>query len=147
MAANNEAPLEPIKVGVTTLRDILRELVNMAVKKIKPLMRTILGFLTRLKSQAQALIGAIGKAAYNQIIALADRLARQFPLIEKLANTALKCANQILAMIKKATNPAKVINPVKRLVARLISMFRVIFNFVKQLLEAVDLIGRIVGII
>lgn len=50
-------------------------------------------------------------------------------------------------MIKKATNPAKVINPVKRLVARLISMFRVIFNFVKQLLEAVDPIGRIVGII
>jgi phage-related protein len=143
--ANN--PLIPIRDIVVKLRNKLLDLIRNVFNKIKPLIRNILKFLNRLKSQAKALIGAIGKTAFNKITMLANRLTSNFPILQKMVQNALKIADQILAFIKKTADPNKAIKAVKKLVTRLVKTFRVIVKWVKDLFEIMNPLGAVLGIV
>jgi hypothetical protein len=144
-AANN--PLTPIKNTAIKLRNFLIQLVKGVFNKIKSLMRSILTFLNRVKSAAKELIGAIGKTAFNSIMALANRLMIAFPLAEKMATLALKTADRLLAFIKKTTDPNKAIKTVKKLVTQLVKQFRMAVHWVKELISVLKPLTTVLAIV
>ena len=137
MAASNN-PLVPVQNIVVKLRNRLLQFLRSVWNKVKSLMRSVMKFLNKLKSAAKSIIGVIGKSAYNKLVNIANTLMIKFPIIEKLANNALKMADQILAFIKKAADPNKAIKFVKKFVTRFVKMFRQVFAFVKDVLDAIS---------
>lgn len=146
MAARDN-PLTPIKTSVAKLQNILIQLTKGVFNKIRSLVRNILKFLKRLKSASKDIIRVIGKSAFNTIMNLDSRFEVAYAMVVKIADRALKTANRILALIKKAADPNKIIKTIKKLVTFFVKQFRMIFHWVREILSLLTPLTVVLGLV
>lgn len=145
--AQTDNPLVPVAEKVVRIDLCLTAFLRTVLRKIKPMMQGLLKFLTEVRKAAKDLAGKIGKTAITKVLKLGDNLLRLLPVLEKQVIEGIKLARKILAVVRKAKDPAAVFKAVKAMVARVAKLFRVVVTKLAELMAVISPIEAVLSLI
>lgn len=146
MAQEND-PTQKFLEATERYQTILTRLWKVVFKKVASIMRALTSFLTKFIAQAKDLVTTIGKKAVNTLIGTGQRLIDLIQGTPNRLKAAIRFGKKIVALIKKAVDPNKIINTLKKLFRRYVQMIQDIANFVSELISNLDIIGTALGVV
>ncbi len=145
--AEPDNPLVPIKEKVVKIETRLVEFLRTALGKIKPMTISLMSFLANVRKAAKDLAKTVGKAVIDNVLKAGDRLFQTMSFVESQTIECLKLIRNVLSAIKKAAQPDKVFNMVKKVVARFAKIFRVIVTKVSEVMAVLAPIEAVLSVI
>lgn len=140
-------PLIPVQNRVIKIETKLVAFLRTLLSNVKPMTTMLTTFLANVKKAATDLAKTVGKAAVDSILKAGKSILQVVSFVEKSTIEGLKLARNILNVIKKAAQPEKVFNVVKKMMARFAKIFRTIVTKVSEIMVILAPIETVLSVI
>ena len=147
MATPANDPTAPVLRAVENYQKRLFELWKVVFKKIDSKFKTATKFFDNIVTKGEEIASKVGKAVVDKIIGYRDTVFGALDTVPTIVKSALRLGNKIIALIRKAADPNKIINTMKRLFMRYVKMLKDIFALVKQFFDALNPLGAALAIV
>lgn len=146
MATPND-PTKPVLRAVEKYQERLFELWKVIFKKINSKFNAARKFFDNVVTKGQDIASKVGQAVVDKIVGFRQRLFSALEAVPNIAKSAIKLGNKIIALIRKAADPNKIIGTLKRLFSRYVKMLREILGYVADLVGVLDPLGKALAVI
>ena len=140
-------PLKPIEKGILKIHTSLTQYLKAYIKKLTSMIGPVAAFVKQVTSAAKQLINVVGKTAVETFIKAATRFLRVLKRLVVEAKVLIQFAQRILKLIRKATDPARIIKVLNTLLRKFSKLFKTFVQNVMELLSEIDVIGPVLKII
>ncbi|MEX0369772.1 MAG: hypothetical protein AB3N09_04020 [Tateyamaria sp.] len=145
--ADPDNPLLPVQQKVVRIETRLIEFLRVILSKVKPMTMSLAAFLSHVRKSAKDLAAKVGKAAIDSILKAGTLLVRSVALIERQTLDGIKLARSIISTIRKAAQPEKVFKTIKKMVARVAKLFRLVVSKVAEVMAALAPVEAVLSVI
>ena len=125
------------------LLDLWKSVLKKVFTRIKPM----LSFVGTLITKGAQLVGKIGKGVFQTIQRTYNIVLKAIDAIPSMIKRVLRLGDKILALLRKAADPMKIIKALKSLFSRYVSLLKEVFAKVVDFMVQLDVLGRALAVI
>src|SRR6056297_1572475 len=146
MATTND-PTAPVLRAVEMYQSRLFELWKTVFKKINAKFSAASKFFDNMVAKGGEIASKVGQAVVDKIVGFRDRVFGALESVPQIVKSALRLGNKIIATIRKAADPTKILGVLKRLFVRYVKMLKDIYAWVQDMFEALDPLGAALAVV
>jgi hypothetical protein len=146
MAQTND-PTAPVLRAVETYQSRLFELWKGLFKKIASKFSGAAKFFDNVVAKGHEIASKVGQAVVDGIVAYTERVFGALEAIPALARRAIRLGNRIIALIRRAADPNRILGTLKKLFSRYVKMLKDIFGWLRDFYEALDPLGKALAVV
>ncbi|MGC1505960.1 MAG: hypothetical protein WA782_17700 [Sulfitobacter sp.] len=146
MAEDND-PTKKFLDATEKYQERLLNLWKVVFKKVSAHLKSMVSFVRKVVNVGKELAATVGKSVVDKVVGAGQMVEEMITTIPNLLKVALLLGKRIIAKIKKAVDPNEVIAPLKKLFTRYVRLIKEIFAFVTNLIQQLDILGAVFGVI
>lgn len=146
MALAND-PTAPVLDAVERYQARLFELWKVVFKKIESKFKTSAKFFENVATKGGEIASKVGQGVVDKIVGFKDCVFGVLEFVPAAVKSALRLGNKIIALIRKAADPNRIINTMKRLFMRYVKMLKDIFARISEFLDVLNPLGAVLTIV
>lgn len=125
----------------------LFDLWKVVFKKVKTMLKTMVSFVTNVISKAKELALVVGKAVIDKVVDFGSAVVGFIETIPITLKSALRLGKKIIALIEKATDPARIVSTLKKLFSRYMRQIREIYDGIVNFVSQLEILGTIFSVV
>ncbi len=145
-AAAND-PTAPVLRAVERYQARLFEIWKSIFKRISSKFSAARGFFDNMVTKGHEIASKVGQAVVSRIVAFRETIFGTLDYVPAAVKSALRLGNKIIALIRKATDPNRIIGTLKRLFMRYVKMLREIFAQIQSMMQALSPLSAALAIV
>lgn len=125
----------------------LFELWKVTFKSIAAKLKPALKFIARLIKDAAKIAVAVGRSSVERVINAGDNILSALSRIPVLLRAAIRLGKTLLSLIRKSTDPKRLVSTLKRLATRYVNMVREISSHISELVRHLNVLADALAVI
>lgn len=146
MATSND-PTAPVLRAVEAYQSRLFELWKVTFKKVNAKFNAARSFFDNVINRGEEIASKVGKAVVDRLAQLGQGVFAVIDTVPGACKSALRLGNKIIALIRKAADPNRIIGTLKKLFHRYVKMLRDIYAGVVDFLSALDPLATALAVV
>jgi len=138
---------EPFLKATVRYQARMTQMLKVVFKKIASETRTLIRFGDMILAYGEEIAGKVGKSVVQAIGSAYTVVKRLLQAIPKAIKAVLRMGNKIIALLRKAADPKKIIASLKKLFTRYVRMVLEVFGNVQDFFAQLNILEKALAVV